>query len=78
MKEWKEAVIRLGSGLRETSSVEWEACLCQWKSLLRVRAADPQEEEIFPHLIPHTEHLSMTASNMPMNKNKNILLIGAT
>lgn len=68
----------LGSGLREALPIEWEVCLYQWKSLLRVWAADPQEEKVFPHLIPHTEHLSMTASNMPINKNKNILLIGAT
>lgn len=77
MKEWKEAVMGLRSGLRETSSIELEACLCQWKSLFGVWAAVPQEEKIFPHFIRHTEHLSMTASNMPTNKNKNILLIGA-
>lgn len=75
MKEWKEAVMGLGSGLRETPSIEWETCLCQWTSLLRVWAAVPQEGKIFLHFIPHTEHLSMTASNMPMNK---ILLIGTT
>lgn len=33
-----------------------------------------KEGKIFPHLAPHTEHLSMTTSNMPMDKKENILL----
>lgn len=78
MKEWKQALMGLGSGFRETSSTAWETCLCQWKSLLRVWAAVRQEGKTFPHLIPLTEHLSMTASNTPMNRNINILLRGAT
>lgn len=78
-EDWCEGVEGGSDGagvcLRETPSTEWETCLYQWTSLLRVWAAVPQEGKIFPHFIPHTECLSMTASNMPMNK---ILLIAAT